>query len=304
VLHQLHVVDGSVPTDLVVGPGGLLLGLTQTGPGVGSGTVFTQSLAPALPSPTLLNASTRAEVVTGDQLLICGFIITDGYKNVLLRALGPSLSSAGINGALSDPFLELHQPDGTVVSNDNWKDSQEIEIEATGIPPTADKEAAIIANLAPGAYTAVMRGQDNGTGVAIVEAYDLDEGVLPKLTNTSARGFVGIDDNVMIDGIIIGSGNVRVLIRAIGPELTAQGVSDALQDTILNLYNQDGEVIASNDDWKESQQAEIEATGIPPTDDREAAILANLASGNYTAIMTGKDRTTGVALLELYNLGL
>ena len=198
-----------LPNELVVHPNGTLYGLTQSGPGIAQGTLFNETPPdPAsVPTPTLLNLSTRAQVLNGAELLICGFIISgDIPKKVLLRALGPSLASAGLSGLLSDPILELHEPDGTVLSNDNWKDSQQAEIEGTGIPPADDKEAAIVATLAPGAYTAVVRGQDDGTGTGLVEAYDLDQPTVSQLVNTSARGFVGTGDDVMIDGIISGGG--------------------------------------------------------------------------------------------------
>ncbi len=308
LLHQFdQAIDGAAPDELVAHPDGTFYGLTQFGPGITQGIFFSETPPdPAvLPTPALLNVSTRAHIGDGDELLINGFVVSgDTPKRVLLRALGPSLAAAGLTGVLGDPVLELHEPDGTVVSNDNWKDSQQAEIEATGIPPADDMEAAIVATLGPGAYTAVVRGQDSGTGTALVEAYDLDQPVVSQLVNTSARGFVGTGDEVMIGGIISGGGNVRMLIRAIGPELAAQGVSGVLLDTTLDLYDQDGVLILSNDNWRDSQEAEIEATMIPPADDREAAILANLLAGSFTAIVSGKDGTTGVALIEVYNLGL
>ncbi len=308
LLHHFDVaVDGWVPSDLVAHPDGNFYGLTQFGPGIAQGIFFSQTPPdPAvLPIPTFLNVSTRAQVGDGDAQLINGFIVSGTTpKTVLLRAIGPSLAAAGLPGTLADPILELHAPDGTVLSNDNWTDSQAAEIEATGLAPGDGLESAILATLAPGAYTAVMRGQDEGTGTGLVETYGLDVPVVSQLVNTSARGFVGTGDEVMIDGIISSGGNVRMLIRAIGPELTALGVAGALQDTTLDLYDRDGALIASNDNWRETQEAEIEATTLAPGDDREAAILANLLAGSFTAIMSGKDGTTGVALIETYNLGL
>lgn len=248
---------------------------------------------------------------TGDNVLIGGFIITgNAPKKVLLRAIGPSLSGFGLADVLADPALELHKPDGTVVTNDNWKDTQEAEIEATKIAPTDDLEPAILVTLDPvdpalpgsGAYTAIVKGKNGGTGVALVEVYDLDEGADSQLANISTRGFVQGGDNVMIGGVIIGKTS-EVLLRAIGPELTQFGISNALQDTTLELHDQDGVLITSNDDWKESQQAEIEATGIAPKDDRESAILMTLQPSSYTAIVRGKNDTTGVALVEAYQLG-
>ncbi len=308
LLHHFDAaVDGWVPSDLVAHPDGKFYGLTQFGPGITQGIFFSETPPdPAiLPTPAFLNVSTRAQVGDGDAQLINGFIVSGATpKKVLLRAIGPSLAAAGVPGALADPILELHEPDGTVLSNDNWADSQAAEIEATSLAPADGLESAILATLAPGAYTAVMRGQNAGTGTGLVEAYDLDVPIVSQLVNTSARGFVGTGDEVMIDGIISSGGNVRMLIRAIGPELTAQGVAGALQDTTLDLYDRDGVLIASNDNWRETQEAEIAATMLAPADDREAAILANLLAGSFTAIMSGKDGTTGVALIETYNLGL
>ena len=211
---------------------------------------------------------------------------------------------------LADPVLELHEPDGTVVTNDNWKDTQETEIEATTIAPTNDLESAILVTLDPvdpaipgsGAYTAIVKGNNDGTGVALVEVYDLDQGAGSQLANISTRGFVQGGDDVMIGGVIIGKTS-DVLLRTIGPELTQLGVSNALQDTTLELHDNNGVLITSNDNWKESQQAEIEATGIPPQDDRESAILMTLQPSSYTAIVRGKNDTTGVALIEAYQLG-
>jgi uncharacterized repeat protein (TIGR03803 family) len=306
VIHQFdQAADGGPANALLQHPNGKLYGLTQFGPGVDRGSYFVDTTAESLPTPTLLNISSRAQVGDGDDRLICGFIITgDTPEKVLFRALGPSLTSAGLSAVLADPILELHEPDGTILTNDNWKDSQRGEIEATAIPPPHDQEAAIVATLAPGAYTAVIRGQNNGTGMALVEAYDLDESTGSRLVNVSSRGLVGSGDDVLIDGIISGAGNVRVLIRALGPELAARNISGALLDPMLCLYDRDGAVVAANDNWNETQQVEIEGTMISPTDDREAAIVANLGAGNYTVVVNGKDGITGVALVEVYNLGL
>jgi hypothetical protein len=262
----------------------------------------------AAPPPTrLLNISTRLRVLTGDNTLIGGFIVTGNVpKRVIVRAIGPSLTSLGIPGALADPVLELHGPGSFVtITNDNWRDTQETEIEATGVAPSNDLESAIVAMLPPGAYTAVVRGDNGGTGVGLVEAYDLEAATDAQLANISTRGFVDLGDNVMIGGFILGNGgaSVRVLIRAIGPSLEAFGVPNALADPTVELHNINGDIIGANDDWKDTQQAEIEATGIPPTDDRESAIVQTLAPGNYTAVVRGKNETTGVALVEAYRLG-
>jgi sugar lactone lactonase YvrE len=277
----------------------------------GTGSIFASGFNPnflafelILPGK-LFNISTRLRALTGDNVLIGGFIITgDTPKDVILRAIGPSLADATppVSGVLADPILELHMPDGTVVTNDNWKDTQEAEIEATGIAPTNDLESAIVATLDPGDYTAIVRGKDGGVGIAMVEAYDLAP-VTGELGNISTRGFVDTGDNCMIGGFLIDPlQSSRVLVRGIGPTLAAFGVPDPLQDPTLELHDGNGTLINSNDNWKDTAEGEIQATGIAPTDDRESAILANLMGGAYTAIVQGKDASMGVALVEVYHL--
>jgi len=258
----------------------------------------------------LLNISTRMQVLTGDGVPIGGFIVTGlSPKKVIVRGIGPSLAAFGVPGALADPTLELHAADGSVInSNDNWKDSQQAEIEATGLMPTNDLESAIVESLDPGAYTAVLGRNDYTTGVGLVEAYDLDQSVDSELANISTRGFVDTGDNVMIGGFIIGpwqlgsGGTVisTVVLRAIGPSLGDFGVANLLQDPTVELRDQEGTMIAFNDDWKDSQQSEIEAVQLAPSDDRESAILIPVSSDPYTVIVRGKGDTTGVALVEVY----
>jgi hypothetical protein len=256
---------------------------------------------------SLANISTRAYVGTGDNVLIAGFII-NGTQNkpLLIRGLGPSLGLPPNNvpNVLEDPTLELYDSAGTVIgSNDNWKDTQQAEIEATGIPPTEDAESAILDSLPPGAYTVILRGIDLTEGNGLVEFYDLDTGVDSRLANISSRGLVQTGDNVMIGGFIVGGGeDGSALVRAIGPSLAQFGVADALADPFLELYNSSGDLIAMNDNWRETQEEEISATGIPPSDDKESAILATLGPGNYTAIVRGAAGGTGVALIEAYQL--
>ena len=262
-------------------------------------------------SPNLLNISTRMRVLTNDKVLIGGFIVTGTeLKRILIRGIGPSLNGTEV---LADPTLELHQGASTIATNNNWKvrsdgSTQQADIEATTIPPTHDLESAILTTLLPGAYTAILAGNDGGAGLGLVEIYDLGLGATSLLANISTRGFVDIGNNVMIGGAIIGGGsggvNARVLVRAIGPSLP---VADALGDPTLELRDGNGMLVATNDNWKvrpdgSSQQAEIEATGIPPTNDLESALLNTVNPGPYTAILAGKDDTTGVGLVEMYNL--
>jgi hypothetical protein len=242
-------------------------------------------------------------VETADNVLIGGFIITGTQpKRVIVRAIGPSLSSL-FPGALADPILELRDSSGGLIAvNDNWRSDQEAAIIATGIPPSDDLESAIIATLPANNsnYTAIVRGVNDGTGIGVVEAYDLDRTVNSKLANISTRGLVQTGDNVMIGGLIVlGQNPVRVIVRAIGPSLPVPG---ALADPTLELRDGNGALLASNDNWRSDQEAEIIATTIPPSNDLESAIVRNLAPGNYTAIVRGTGGTTGVAVVEAYNL--
>jgi uncharacterized repeat protein (TIGR03803 family) len=283
-----------------------LYGATESGGSYSHGTVFRLNQAPPR---DVLNISTRLQVLTDDKVLIGGFIIngTDP-KKVIIRGIGPSLS--GVGATLQDPILELHQGNATLATNDNWKQNQAV-VEATGLQPTNDLEPAIVATLNPGAYTAILSGRNNGTGVGVVEVYDLDQAANSKLANISTRGFVDTGNNVMIGGLIVsggaGGGYARVIVRAIGPTLGTVGIVNALQDPNLELHDAFGGTIASNDNWKDrstggSQQGEIQATGIPPTNDFEAALVQNLAPGNYTVIVRGSNNTTGVAVVEGYTL--
>ena len=226
-------------------------------------------------------------------------------KKVILRASGPSLSQV-FDGALSDPTLELYQGDTLLARNDNWKDDQQSEIEETGIPPTDDRESAIVYSLEPGFYTAVVAGKDDATGIGIIEVYDLDQEADSKVANIATRGLVEADDdNVMIGGLIIGgNGNAeaRILLRAIGPSLETAGVAGALQDPVMELYDENGSLVRENDDWQTDQQTEIEETTIPPNHPSESAIAIDLPSGNYTAVVRGKNGGVGVGLVEVYSV--
>ena len=252
----------------------------------------------------LLNISTRLGVQTGNNVLIGGFIIGGtGNKQLLLRALGPTLTQFGVGGALADPTLELRDGAGALIAtNDNWKDTQQAAITATGLAPPDDKESAILHTFAPGNNTAIVRGKNNTTGVGLVEAYDLDQAVSPSLTNISTRGFVDTGNNVMIGGFISGNGLVKVLVRALGPTLSQFGVPDVLADPTLELREVNGTLVASNDNWQDTQQADIQASGFAPPNTAESAIIVTRPPGNTTAVVSGKNNTTGNALVEVYIL--
>lgn len=259
------------------------------------------------PFGQLLNVSARLHTGTGDNVLIGGFIVNGAdSKKVIVRALGPSLTSYGVAGALADPIVELHDHTGAIIaSNDNWKDTQQSQIVATNLAPHDDRESAIVITLAPGPYTAIARGVSNTSGVVLLEIYDLDPSANARLTNVSARGYVDLGDNVLIGGAILGAGNGGVnlvVARALGPSLRSFGVQNAMQDPVLQLHNQQGTLLDSNDNWKDGNQQAIRDNGLAPSDDNEAAIIAVLPPGAYTAIVVGKNNTTGVALVEFYNL--
>ena len=270
---------------------------------------------PTPPSSYLGNISTRSFVQTGDNVMIGGFIV-EGIpsKRVILRAIGPELSQYGIPNAMADPTLELHNGNGALItSNDDWVLSNQFqEIQDSGHAPANPLESAIIADLAPGRYTAIVRGFSNTTGVALVEAYDLSPSSGSTLGNVRTRSFVQTGDDVMIGGFIVqGTQPKNVIIRAIGPELSQHGVPDFLADPTLELHNGNGALIASNDNWQQtimggiitsSQVQDIQNSGHAPRNASESAIIANLRPGSYTAIVRGVNNTTGVALVEVYNL--
>jgi len=276
--------------------------------GIGGAASFSRLQAQDFkPFDQFLNISTRVLVGAGDNVAVAGFIVTGSEaKRVIIRAIGPSLRGAGISNALQDPTLELHGSSGSLIaSNDNWKDAQQAEIQASGLAPADDRESAIVRALSPGAYTTIVRGKNGTGGIALIEGYDLDSSAGSIFANISTRGFVGTGDNAMIGGLIVGGngGGVNVVIaRALGPSLSNIGVQQALQDPTLELRDQNGVLIDSNDNWKDRQQAVIERQNLAPADDRESALLDVLPAGAYTAIVRGKNGATGVALVEFYNI--
>lgn len=282
--------------------------------------------APPTPLSRLTNISTRAFVETEDKVVIGGFIVQgSGPKRVIIRALGPELTQYGIMEALRNPTLELYNgAQELIASNDNWMrtiiggiitQGQVRDIMNSGYAPTNGLESAIIADLQPGNYTAIMRGVNQTIGVGLIEVYELnDPGTVPSsfLRNISSRSVVQEGDNVMIGGFIVqGSGPKRVIVRAIGPELTQYGVQDVLPDPTLELHDGRGALIASNDNWQTTviggvitgnQVADIQASGHAPTESSESAIIAELRPGRYTAIVRGKNIIIGIALVEVYDL--
>ena len=208
---------------------------------------------------------------------------------------------------LANPTLELRNSAGTLLQeNDDWKNSpnQQAIIDST-IPPTNDLESAIVATLpsSGSAYTAIVRGANNTTGIGVVEVYDLDRSVDSKLANISTRGLVQTGDTVLIAGtIVLGQSSQKVIVRAIGPSLSIAG---KLLDPTLELRDANGGLIRANDNWRTGgQEAEIIATTVAPPNDFESALVETLPGNgaSYTAIVRGVNNTTGIAVVEVYAL--
>jgi hypothetical protein len=270
------------------------------------------------------NVSTRLPVGTGENVLIEGFTVqgpAGSTKKIIVRALGPSLTPFGVTDALPNPTLEIHDSNNNnviVATNDDWQTTQvggiitadqTAEINASGVKPSNNLESAIIANLAPGSYTAVVRGAGtNNTGTGVVDAFDLSAASAAKLVNFATRGLIQPADKLMIAGFIIQNGPIKTVIRAIGPSLTAFGINNALPDTTLQLRDVNGNLILENDNWKvrssdgSSQQAEMEATQLQPTNDLEAAFVTTIQPGQYTAQVRGKPESTGIGVVQVYFL--
>jgi hypothetical protein len=252
--------------------------------------------------------STRMNVGAGNNVMIAGFMVWGSQsKTVIVRVLGPTLGSYGVANVLSDPIVELHDSSGaTIATNDDWQiGSQASQISSSGYAPNNSNESAIIATLAAGAYTAIVRGNNNSTGVALVEVYELDT-LSTRLSGISTRGQVGTDQDVLIGGLSInGSTSKKLIVRALGPCMASPpfSLSGTLSNPTLELHDSSGNLLASNDDWGSgTQAAAISASGYQPPNAKESAIIATLASGNYTAIVRGVNNSTGIALVDAYDL--
>ncbi len=273
------------------------------------GAVSLYGAPPDAPSPTgnaqILQISTRSNAGVGDNVMIGGFII-DGTENkqVLVRAIGPSLSAFGISGVLQDPMVELHDTDGnTIATNDNWRQTQEQEISDTNLAPNDNRESAILADLAPSRYTAIVSGVGATTGVALVEVYDL-EPENGKLANISTRAHVGVGDDVTIAGFIVkGPQSQKNIIRAIGPSLGSVGIMGALANPALDLYNSSSQILQSNDDFNSNRDANlIRQYGLGVSNGFESGLFFESAPGSFTAIMRGVNGSTGIGLIEVYGV--
>ncbi len=255
--------------------------------------------APALDrNGRLSSISTRGRVSSGEAVMIGGFEIKDGTKRVLIRGIGPSLP---LPNDLADPVLTLYNRNGDVIaSNDNWKESQRAEIETTGYAPRFDSESAIVATLPPEPFTAIVSGKSGTSGVALVEVYNLtpESG---RLASISTRGYVGTGDDVLIGGFIIeGPEPKTVVLRGIGPSLSAYGVTNPLPATSIQLFNGNSVPLTSNTGWQNGNGGF--STGLTPPDPRESALSSTLAPGAYTVILRGANDATGIGLVEIYDV--
>ncbi len=289
--------------DLHVGPDGCLYYLAQGN----NGQVFRIAATPAQP----LNLSVRARVGTGNDFLFSGFInVGTAPKKVILRARGPSLQPLGVNDFLPDPLLELHASGGALItSNDNWKDNSaadQQDLTNNNLAPTNDLEPAIVRSIQPGTYTAIVKGQNNGTGVAVLEVYDVEPTSASRLGNVSGRALVLTQTDVLISGFIVGNniGASKVVIRGLGPSLTQSGVTNPLPDPTLEVRDNNGFLVIANDNWQDdaSQSAQISADNLAPSNPLESAVATSLLPGTYTAVVAGKNGSTGIGVVEVYNL--
>jgi len=240
--------------------------------------------------------------------MIGGFIVTGSApKKVAMRGLGPSLANSGLSDVLADPTIELRELNGILLmENDDWQDNsaQAAQLIALGLAPQNPNESGIVATFPPGAYTAIVAGKNQTSGLGLVEIYDADPAADSQLANISTRGFVQTGDNVMIGGFILGQGTASsaVAVRGIGPSLSQFGLSNVLADPTLQLHDGNGALLIANDDWQDdpASAGQLIAFGLAPEDPKESGIFATLPPGAFTAILAGKDSGVGLGLVEIY----
>ncbi len=266
------------------------------------------SATPGVTGEALLNISTRARAETGENVLIGGFILGNGSgtKNILVRALGPSLVARAVSFPLLDPSLQLFDASGQLIaSNNDWmSNANEQAISDSGLAPSDPRESAILTALGPGNFTAVVTGIDGTTNnIALVEVYDLDSTNPPQLLNISTRASVDTADGQMIGGFIVGGTTAKaIVIRGLGPSLAAS-IANPLPNPTLTIFNSSGIAIATNDDWQQdASAADVQSVGLAPPNVLESALLLTLLPDTYTAILSDVNGATGIGLVEVYNV--
>lgn len=294
------IFEGNEKLNLRIVP---LRGAAQGTPLTSELTIVENDVAPA----KALNIATRLRVETGDNVMIAGFILTgNASKGVVLRGMGPVLGNFGISDFLADPVLDLRGPGGPILANNNWKDTQRAQIEGTPFEPGDDRESVIVATLPPDNYSAILTGNNNTTGVGVIEVFDNNSAADSQLGNISTRGLVQGNNSVMIGGFILGgsTSNSRIAIRGIGPSLAQFGLNNVLADPTLELHDGNGALLISNDNWESdaSSAGQLAANGLGLSDPKESGIFTSLPAGQFTAILAGKTGGTGIGLIEIYNL--
>jgi hypothetical protein len=292
----------------ITGVGKITITATQAGDSNYNPAETVQKFFAAVPPPALLNISTRGRVGTQDNVLIGGYIVRGvEEKKFAARAIGPSLKTKDTPQVVVDPLLELHGPDGALIGkNDNFAQTQLAEIQAAQLVPTNALESVLIKGAMPGNYTAIVKDKREANGIGLVELYDLSQNSNSSLANLSTRGVVGAGADVLIGGFIVNGkvGAAKVILRAIGPSLAEAGIANTLPNPTMELRDHNGVLLGSNNDWQDdpSKAALIQASGIPPKNALESALLTSLPPGNYTVIIADKDGKTGVGLVEIYDV--
>jgi len=300
-----------------INPTSRFLSGTVTGGSLAGAFTGAASTGASFSDGVLRNLSTRGFVGAGDKVLVAGFVVGGSVpKKVLVRAIGPSLGAFNVSGVLANPLLNLYRGASIIESNDNWGGNAEVLAASTQVgafPLTAGSlDSALLVTLSPGIYTAVISGVNAGTGVALVEVYDVDvpDPFTPqKVLNLSTRGEVLTGDRMLIAGFVVnGSSPKKVLVRAVGPTLGGFGVTGVLADPILRIV-QGTTVVRENDNWEAgnnvmliNEAASKAGAFALPTGSKDAAVLLTLPPGTYSAQVTGTGTTTGVSLVEVYEV--
>ena len=286
----------------------------------GTSTAVLRIVVAAAPSSRIVNFSARAVSGPGTQGLIMGFVVAGDEKRLLVRGVGPGLVPYGVVNVLADPLLTVFGPAGVLATNDDWQttaagQADGIFIAATAARvgafalPNGSRDSALLAMFGGGAQTASIVRPNGTTGIALTEIYDADLTSRARLINVSARMNVTTGEGALIAGFVIaGDAPKTVLIRGVGPTLSAFAVTGVLADPAIAVFA-GATAIASNDNWTNglssaaqitTASAEVGAFALV-AGSRDAALLITLQPGNYTVHVTGVGNTTGIALIEIYD---